>query len=521
MKIKRIGARGATGYDAALAAAAGGALALYGSYRAFRALRQHVRLCAALQHVQWAPGKHPAVGHTITLARAVWSFPCTWDLLCAWSRAHEPAPSRVQIFANQCVATSEPSDLRTIFTSERSSFMKDVAFAYEPFIDVLGTGLVTAEGELWWQQRKRVAHAFRVEILDFIVPIALRAAERLKSKLCRVSKNGEQIDMNEEFRHLTLQVIGEAILSMRADESDRVFPFLYLPVMDEANRRSLQPWRKHLPLPASIRYRRKLSQLNQYVTSIIRNRIQFHETNGPPKNEKMDILDRVITSIPLEELHTKQTETQLCYEVKTFVLAGHETSASMLTWTLFELSRNPDYLQRVRDEGFKSSQKSASSSTSPPSKWPTDKEGVEQLDFTLASLKESLRKYSIVPVVTRKLVRESNLGGTTIPAGTTIICALQAVHHREDLWPKPGEYNPTRFSDGNDKKIDQYAFVPFIQGPRNCLGQHLALLEARAVLQSLVQDFDFEPAEGTGDRHVQNIPIAPANGMPMRVRHRK
>lgn len=488
------------------------------AYSAGRAVRAHLRLRKKLKHIKWADGRKPIVGHTLTMARAVWAYPCTWDLLCTWAAQHAPEPSRVQIFARQCVATCEPDDLRTIFTSERSSYQKDVAFAYEPFLDVLGTGLVTAEGDLWWTQRKRVAHAFRVEILDFIVPIALRASERLKVKLRQAAGSGESVDMNEEFRHLTLQVIGEAILSLTPEEADRVFPHLYLPVMEEANKRSLSPWRKYLPLPASLRYRHKLKQLNQYVIQIIRNRIYSHESNGPPSNDKMDILDRVINAIPYEERHLQQTETQLCYEVKTFVLAGHETSASMLTWTLFELTRNPEHMDRVRVEGREAAQRCSTSSTMPTPKWPTDKPAVEQLDFTLAALKESLRKYSIVPVVTRNLVKDSQLGGKYVPAGSMVICGLQAVHHREDIWHKPNEYNPTRFCDGNDKHIDQYHFVPFIQGPRNCLGQHLALLEARAVLQSLVQEFDFESNHSAGDRHVQNIPIAPAGGMPMRVR---
>ena len=137
-------------------------------------------------------------------------------------------------------------------------------------------------------------------------------------------------------------------------------------------------------------------------------------------------------------------------------------------------------------------------------------------DTWKAVLKEALRKYSVVPVVTRVTKEEDVLGDYKIPKGTTIGLLLQSVHHREDLWPNPDKFDPTRFLEPN--KVAPYTFLPFIDGPRNCLGQHLALLEGRVILAYLVKTFKFKTlTDREGEKHSLVVPIAPATHMRMLV----
>lgn len=162
------------------------------------------------------------------------------------------------------------------------------------------------------------------------------------------------------------------------------------------------------------------------------------------------------------------------------------------------------------------------------------REAVDEMDYTLATLKEVLRLYSVVPVVTRvAVVRASaglniatallnplcarqgddKLGTCFIPAGTRIILSIQGVHHRADIWPEPHTFRAQRFLK-DAPEVDAYAFLPFIQGPRNCLGQYLALLEARVVLGVLTQRFKFSAARpDTGRIDSRMIPIGAAGGM--------
>ena len=147
-----------------------------------------------------------------------------------------------------------------------------MGFSYKHFLPILGTGLVTSDGELWQRQRLLLSGHLRVEILEDIVGISQRAADRFIAKFERYEGTGEPVNLAEELRHLTLQVIGEASLSLSADESDSTFPYLYLPIMEEANRRVFEPWRAFLPTRSWFKHRARIKELNTYITGLLRER---------------------------------------------------------------------------------------------------------------------------------------------------------------------------------------------------------------------------------------------------------
>lgn len=210
---------------------------------------------------------------------------------------------------------------------------------------------------------------------------------------------------------------------------------------------------------------------------------------------------------------TATVEEQLCYEIKTILLAGHETSAAMLTWTLLELTRNPDCLQQVLQEA----QHVFGTAEQEPAR-----DAAESMQYTVACLKESLRRYSVVPVVVRELQRDDVLCGCKVPRGSHVVTALKAVHQQ---WKDPEVWQPERFMPGGEfdqfsEDIRQYMFVPFIQGPRNCLGQNFALLEARIVVALIVKRFTFQTVESDKIIGVQNefmIPAPPLHGLKVLV----
>jgi len=430
------------------------------------------------------------------------------------------------------------------------------------------------------------------------------------------------VDMEEEFRLLTLQIIGEAVLSLPPAECDRVFPELYLPVMEEANLRALRPWRALVPGEARRKYARGIRALDAYIRALLRERWAERKARSearaaaaaaaaaagkvddddaspppPPAEERDDILETMLAAIEHRgEGWSHALETQLCFEVKTFLLAGHETSAAMLTWSLYELGRGDARLPEsakvaagaaagaagedccfaVRDAGaaaalarvrkeaesvLKLSSSPLKSSSAPVI--PSREAAEDGFDFSLACLKESLRKYSVVPVVTRVAAQDTELCGRKVPKGTYVAICIQAVHNNTveaaGGWKSPGSWEPERFLPGGEAEtmpdsapvekkasasssghggegeeggeegegellqgLRAFNYLPFIQGPRNCLGQYFALLEARIVLARLVARFDFVKATpGGARRHPAVIPTGPEGGMPMRVRLRK
>jgi len=223
-----------------------------------------LRQSFVLRKLPEAPGGWPLIGHTWTL---YWNTP--WDLFEKWAFETGKGIARCRVFNKHMVIIATPELCRQVLASNLGNYVKDVGFSYQPFLPILGTGLVTSEGDLWKKQRLLVSKAFRVEILDDIIVIAKRAVDRFSEKLEKFRGKNIPVEMSEEFRHLTLQVIGDAILSLRPEECDRVFPKLYLPVMEESNRRVLAPWRMYLPDANWFAYRSRVKQLDTYIIDIL------------------------------------------------------------------------------------------------------------------------------------------------------------------------------------------------------------------------------------------------------------
>ncbi|KXZ46282.1 hypothetical protein GPECTOR_45g152 [Gonium pectorale] len=455
-----------------------------------------IRMARGLAKIPSAPGGIPLLGHVIPMITCVRRNKGAWDIMEEWMDATGPIV-KYNILGTQGVVVRDPTAMKRVFQTGYKMYEKDLELSYRPFLPILGTGLVTSDGALWQKQRMLMGPALRVEVLDDIIRIAKKAVDRLCEKLQPHAGSGQPVNIEEEFRLLTLQVIGEAVLSLGPEECDRVFPQLYLPVMNEANHRVLRPYRMYLPTPEWFRFRSRMAKLNSFLIDLFRRRWQARQSAGS-KPKPADILDRIMEAI--EESGAKwdsALEQQLCYEVKTFLLAGHETSAAMLTWSTFELARNTEATSKVVAE--------ADVAFGPGGEREASRRAVDEMLYTLAVLKEALRKYSVVPVVTRKLAEDDPVGllGHPLPRGIMIACHLQGTHR---LYESPEEFRPDRFMpDGEydqfDDAIRAYMFLPFIQGPRNCLGQHLALLEARVVLSLLQRRFAFTLAPGSAPAH--------------------
>ncbi|EFJ45811.1 cytochrome P450 [Volvox carteri f. nagariensis] len=506
----------------------GGGLLVYIIARTALFIKDYMRISRALAKIPTAPGSLPLLGNVIPMITCVRRNIGAWDLMEEWLDNTGPIV-KFSILGTQGVVFRDPSALKRVFQTGYKMYEKDLDVSYRPFLPILGSGLVTADGALWQKQRMLMGPALRVDVLDDIVTIAKKAVDRLCEKLAHHAGKGQSVNIEEEFRLLTLQVIGEAVLSMAPEECDRVFPSLYLPVMNEANHRVLRPYRMYLPTPEWFRFRTRMSQLNEYLIDLFRRRWESRQRLG--RQKPADILDRIMEAI--EESGAKwdaALETQLCYEIKTFLLAGHETSAAMLTWSTFELAMNEKATNKVQAGAPGGCGRvvlrvvsEAEAAFGLRSEKEANRRNVDEMIFTLAVLKEALRKYSVVPVVTRKLVRGSGAAddpvgvlGHPLPKGIMVACHLQGTHR---LYEAPDEFRPERFMpegeyDSFDDAIRAYMFVPFIQGPRNCLGQHLALLEARVVLSLLHKRFKFRVVDGDKVTRMPTvIPVGPTGGL--------
>ena len=454
-----------------------------------------------------------------------------WLVFKEWSKQYGQIFT-FHLFGSNALLVSDPELLRIILQTKVHIFQKDIKWIYKPFLVILGNGLVTSHGESWRRQRVLLSNTLRHDILYYIPNMAINAMKRFGRKLNQTIQTNQTIEMAEEFRTLTLQVIAEAILSLKPEESDNTFAKMYLPIVEEGNLRTWHPERMYLPfLPSYIKHERNVNKLNNYVVSLINQRWKLKQNEkisiqkGEMKelNRPYDVLDKVLDAIPESEWNIDHIN-QVRDEVKTFILAGHETSASMLTWSLYELTLNENYMKKLRQQAEDLFGKYVGGDISELdlSKIPSHPEISSKLSFADCCLRESLRKYSIVPTVVRVPSEDIEYNGHVIPKGTSVMINIMGVHHNEKYWPNSDQYIPERFENG-EHQLQPYTFLPFVDGPRNCLGQFLSLLETKIVLALLVHYYDFTVVnkEEAGLTHPYMVPIIPKSGHVMRVSKRK
>ena len=273
-----------------------------------------------------------------------------WELMQSWHRTYGPIYS-FTLLGRTCIAIEKPEHVKLVLQSKIANVKKDVKFAYKPFLPILGRGIVTSEGKSWMKQRLKISNPLKTEILNIIPNATLQAVQRLYLKMQQPHQN---LDMGEELRHLTLQVISNTFMGLTAQESDTTFAKMYLPIVEESNIRVWHPERDFMFfMPFFWRHRHDVNKLNLYMETLIFTRWDAIHA-GETHNDMLDlVLRHYKKENPNEHTLSPDAISQIRDEFKTFMLAGHETSAAMMTWALYELIQNDDLMEKVRPSSFK------------------------------------------------------------------------------------------------------------------------------------------------------------------------
>jgi cytochrome P450 len=199
-------------------------------------------------------------------------------------------------------------------------------------------------------------------------------------------------------------------------------------------------------------------------------------------------------------------DEQLIDNLLTFYLAGHETTAKALTWTLYLLARSPEWTARLEAEVARVAGSAALGA-----------EHLERLAHTQQVVKEAMRLYPPVPMMSRQAVADTRLGGHDVRAGTSVVMSIYAIQRHARRWENPDAFQPERFAPEREAKMARYQYMPFGAGPRICIGMAFAMIEASAILATLLQRARFAPVEGHEPLPVARVTLVPRGGMPLRV----
>ncbi|MGB5696640.1 MAG: cytochrome P450 [Polyangiales bacterium] len=347
---------------------------------------------------------------------------------------------------------------------------------------VLGRGLVTSEGELWRRQRKLVAHAFIPRRIRTYGDAMVAAAYRSLADW----SNGHEIDIHAAMAELTLDVVGRTLFDANVRDTAKevgdalhVISDFYAKVL-ESPIKPPEWW----PSPAMFRFRKAVRNVDRIVVGIIEDRRKSGVDRG-------DLLSALLQA--QDEDGGGMSNQQLRDECITLFLAGHETTSIALAHTFYLLSNHPEIEARVYEEAVAVLGERRATS-----------EDYERLEYTERVIKESMRLYPPVYTIGRQLLEDFELGGFTLDKGVTLLFAQWVTHRRPECFADPLRFDPDRWLPERAKAIHKYAYFPFGGGPRICIGNHFAMMEAVLLLATLIRPYRFELLPG------QTLELKPA-----------
>src|SRR5262245_57003544 len=358
---------------------------------------------------------------------------------------------------------------------------------------LLGSSLLTSEEEIHHRQRRLIQPMFHHERIASYGDVMVRHAERAAGRWTE----GERIDIQAEMSALTLAVVGETLFGTDVDEGRSatvrramtdtlgMFDRVYSPLFRLLVR---------LPSPTMRRYHRLEADLNRVIAEMIAER----RATGVTGNDLLSLLLRA------REDGTGMADEQVRGETLTLFLAGHETTAIALTWIWWLLARNPEAEEHLHAElGVVVGDREPVV------------EDVPNLLYTQAVVSESLRLRPPVWAMGRTAVADHRANGHSISKGSIVVMAPWLLHHDERWWPEPLTFRPERWLDGRQDERPRYAFVPFGGGPRVCIGEPFARMEAAMIVASIGRAWRFEAASPEEPELQAVITLRPRGGLPM------
>ena len=223
------------------------------------------------------------------------------------------------------------------------------------------------------------------------------------------------------------------------------------------------------------------------------------------KARAIDLFDRLIDATE-PETGRRMSETQLVDNLLTFLLAGHDTTAKALAWTLYVIAREPVWQERLLEE-IRAVVPSG----------PVEGAHIEKLQLVQRVLKESMRLFPPVPILTRIAEADTEIAGVPVKAGMGVGMPIYVIHRHRRLWDDPDRFDPSRFTPEQEAARPRYAYMPFGGGPRVCVGASFAMIEATAILATLVRAARFACPPGPEPVPLSRVVLAPRDGLPLRV----
>uniref|UniRef100_J3L235 Secologanin synthase n=2 Tax=Oryza brachyantha TaxID=4533 RepID=J3L235_ORYBR len=384
------------------------------------------------------------------------------------------------------VTITKPELVREVLSNKFGHFEK---LKFGRFQRLLHNGLGSHEGEKWAKHRRIINPAFHLEKLKRMLPAFAACCTEMVDKWEGLARGDEpyEVDVWPEMQSLTGDVISRAAFGSSYLEGKRIFQLqgeqIELVVMT-MNKIHI-PGYIHLPTKSNRRMKQIAAEIEGMLKCIIAKRLKALKAGEASSDDLLGLLleSNLDHSKGNGNANSGITIDDVIGECKLFYFAGMETTSVLLTWTMIVLSMHPEWQDRAREEVLQ-----VFGSRAP------DYDGLSRLRTVTMVLYEVLRLYTPLTSLQRKTYKPMELGGVRFPAGVMLQLPLLCVHHDKDVWgPDADEFRPERFAQGISRASrESPAFFPFGWGPRICIGQSFALLEAKMGLSVILQRFSFD-----------------------------
>jgi cytochrome P450 len=447
------------------------------------------------------------------------------------------------------IVVSDPVMARHILKDNAKAYDKGVlAEILEP---IMGKGLIPADPETWKVRRRAIVPGFHKAWLDHMIVLFADCSSVLVEKMGAYAQSGEKMEMESHFCSVSLDIIGKSIFNYDFGSVTTESPVIkaVYSVLKEAEHRSMTPapyW--NIPLanqvvPRLRKFNADMSLLNDVLNDLIdrakksKSEADLEELQARNyKNVADPSMLRFLVDLRGEDVSNQQLRDDLM----TMLIAGHETTAAVLTWALFELAQSPEVLAKAQAEV---------DSILGDDRTPT-LDDLKKMQYVRLILSESLRMYPEPPLLIRRCLEDDVLpegAGSfrpRIPRGADIFLALYNIHRSPDLWKDPETFRPERFLEPNENPgvkgwngyqpslmegqlypnevVSDFSFLPFGGGQRKCVGDQFAIMEATVTLSLILKRFDFSLAVKPEEVGVYTgATIHTRNGLPMFIKERR
>jgi cytochrome P450 len=387
--------------------------------------------------------------------------------------------------------------IKHVLVDNAKNYVK--GWTYGVFKPLLGEGLLTSDGELWRRQRRLMQPAFHRDCLDGFATTMVNDASLLLQRWEALAPDSV-VDIHSEFVRLAFRIVGRTLLGLDLETSGQEVAKEMRRALHliDARATSIIRFPMFVPTPTNWRLKRVCQALDQVIDRIL------EEHRNHSTDQAGDLLSMLMAAV--DESGQSMDRQQLRDELMTLVLAGTETTANLLTWTVLLLNQNPSAEVRVQEEIDR-----VLHGRSPTGANWTD------LTYVQHVLEESMRLYPPAWKYERQALSEDSILGYCIPARSIVGITPHALHRNPKYWPEPDRFDPDRFLPDRVAPRPRYAYLPFGGGPRVCIGKGFAMMEAQIVLSMVMQRYRLEALAPESVEISPAITLHPRHGLKVRL----